>query len=254
MLSATPLQAVPDPFTLSCTWGTVLDQIQGLLFTISSAFLLPVLTAVLAAFIYATYLVGQFLSEALDHRSNRANLKELYSAKPTVDRFLSFPWKTEMASFQRAVQAHIETPALLDKKVVDLENRMRRRVDRLGIMSRTGPILGLVGTLIPLQPALAGLASGDMQAVGANLLIGFTTTVIGLLVGGACYAISVVMRNWYQQDVTEIHFLMAQWAPPADENQQRARHIDESLEPLAVETIPISGRLESAKRAVRGHD
>jgi biopolymer transport protein ExbB/TolQ len=76
-----------------------------------------------------------------------------------------------------------------------------------------GPMLGLVGTLIPLQPALAGLAKGDMQAMASNLQIGFTTTVLGLLVGGACYAVSVVMRGWYQQDLADMSFLLALWLP-----------------------------------------
>ena len=43
--------------------------------------------------------------------------------------------------------------------------------------------------------------------------IGFTTTVLGLLAGGTCYAVSVIRRGWYQQDVTDMHFLLALWQP-----------------------------------------
>ncbi len=224
----------------------MLDQLVNLLFAISNAFLLPVLAGVLAAFLYATYLVGQFLSEVLDRRGNRASLKRLYAGKPTLERFLSLSWKTELGVFERALAAHQANPEMLEKQVADLENQMRRRVDKLGILSRTGPILGLVGTLIPLQPALAGLARGDMQTVGANLLIGFTTTVIGLLVGGTSYAISVVVRNWYQQDITEMHFLMAQWAPATDSETEQLRQTNEERESVAIKGIKISGPVESA--------
>ena len=72
-------------------------------------------------------------------------------------------------------------------------------------------MLGLVGTLIPLQPALAGLAAGDMQSMASNLLIGFTTTVVGLIVGGASYALGVQVRQWGRQDLTEMHYLMDTW-------------------------------------------
>jgi biopolymer transport protein ExbB/TolQ len=225
-----------------------LEQLQGLLYAVSSAFLLPVLVGVVLAFVYATYLVGQFLSEALDRRANRASLEELYAGRPTRERFLALPWKVELARFRRIIEAHHGAEPLVEKQVVDLENQMRRRVERLGILGRIGPILGLVGTLIPLQPALAGLARGDMQTVGANLLIGFTTTVVGLLVGGTCYAISVVVRNWYQQDVTEMHFLLDQWLLDP-------WHLNPSAETPASEAEVVSfshERIQSMAAAARG--
>jgi biopolymer transport protein ExbB/TolQ len=228
-----------------------LEQLQGLLFAISSAFLLPVLLAVVVAFVYATYLVGQFLSDALDRRANRASLEELYSGRPSRERFLALPWKAEMARFRRIAEAHHGSEAVLDKQVVDLENQMRRRVERLGILGRIGPILGLVGTLIPLQPALAGLARGDMQTVGANLLIGFTTTVIGLLVGGTCYAISVVVRNGYQQDLTEIHFLLDQWAQTPASEAEVVTFSHERIQSLAAAAAQGPAGLEGPRRPLR---
>jgi biopolymer transport protein ExbB/TolQ len=227
-----------------------LEQLQGLLYAISSAFLLPVLAAVVLAFVYATYLVGQFLSEALDRRTNRASLAELYAGRPSRERFLALGWKVEMSRFRRLVEAHYGSEAVLEKLVVDLENQMRRRVERLGILGRIGPILGLVGTLIPLQPALAGLARGDMQVVGANLLVGFTTTVIGLLVGGTCYAISVVVRNWYQQDVTEMHFLLDQWAQAPASEAEVVTFSHERIQSMAAASRGPAG-LEGPRRPVR---
>jgi biopolymer transport protein ExbB/TolQ len=227
-----------------------LEQLQGLLYAISSAFLLPVLVAVALAFVYATYLVGQFLSEALDRRANGASLAELYAGRPTRERFLGLNWKVEMGRFRRLVEAHYGSGAVLEKLVVDLENQMRRRVERLAILGRIGPILGLVGTLIPLQPALAGLARGDMQVVGANLLIGFTTTVIGLLVGGTCYAISVVVRNWYQQDVTEMHFLLDQWAQAPASEAEVVTFSHERIQSMATAARGQAG-LEGPRRPLR---
>ena len=228
-----------------------MEQLQGLLYAISSAFLLPVLLAVALAFVYATYLVGQFLSEALDRRTNLASIGELYAGRPTRERFLALPWKLEMGRFRGLIKAHHSSETVLDKQVVDLENQMRRRVERLGILGRIGPILGLVGTLIPLQPALAGLARGDMQTVGANLLIGFTTTVIGLLVGGTCYAISVVVRNWYRQDVTEMHFLLDQWAETPASEAEVVTFSHERIESMAAAAARGSAGLEGPGRPLR---
>ena len=46
-----------------------------------------------------------------------------------------------------------------------------------------GPILGLLGTLIPLGPGLAALGSGDIVTLAEALTVAFDTTVTGLLIG-----------------------------------------------------------------------
>jgi len=71
-----------------------------------------------------------------------------------------------------------------------------------------GPMLGLVGTLLPLGPALTGLASGDVQALAGNLIIAFTTTVFGILVGAFAYAVSLTRRTWYEQDVSDLEYIV----------------------------------------------
>ncbi len=185
-----------------------MEQLQTLLYWISSAFLLPALLAIVGLFVYATYLAGGVVAEALDRRANRDSLRRFYAAEPSVERFLSLDWKLVLGRFATAVAEH---PERLDKTVADLENELRRGAERLSVLARTGPMLGLVGTLIPLQPALAGLAAGDMQSMASNLLIGFTTTVVGLIVGGASYALGVQVRQWGRQDLTEMHYLMDTW-------------------------------------------
>ena len=72
---------------------------------------------------------------------------------------------------------------------------------------RVGPLLGLMGTLIPLGPALMSLASGDIQTLSKNLVVAFTTTVLGLFVGGVCFAMSLARRRWYAQDIADIEYL-----------------------------------------------
>ena len=195
------------------TAGLNMNSIHDLLYVLSNAFLLPTLIGTLVAFAYGVWVVGRFLADLADHRHNATAIALLMQGEPNQQRFLALSLRADWKKLQVAVRQHATFPAMVDKTVADLEHAMHGRVERLGIMSKVGPMLGLIGTLIPLQPALAGLAKGDMQAMAANLQIGFTTTVLGLLVGGACYAVSVVMRGWYQQDVTDMHFLLALWLP-----------------------------------------
>jgi biopolymer transport protein ExbB/TolQ len=90
-----------------------------------------------------------------------------------------------------------------------LEIDITRRLAQLALATRVGPMLGLVGTLIPLGPALTGLATGHMEVLAGNLIIAFTTTVFGILIGGFAYAISLVRRTWYEQDLSDLEFLVA---------------------------------------------
>ena len=64
-----------------------------------------------------------------------------------------------------------------------VERLARRRIERADIFARTGPMLGLMGTLIPLGPGLAALGRGDVAVLAQAVTVAFDTTVLGLLVG-----------------------------------------------------------------------
>ena len=59
-----------------------------------------------------------------------------------------------------------------------------------------------MGTLIPMGPALAGLASGDIASMAYNMQIAFATTVVGLVAGAVGFLTQQVKQRWYLQDMT----------------------------------------------------
>ncbi len=188
-----------------------MEALSGILYSLSNAFLVPTLVAILALFVATTYLVGQFLSEALDRRANRGMLAACHAEESSLEGFLRKEWRGRFGAVRRAVSAHGVQSVLVDKRVTDIETALRARIEKLAIVSRAGPMLGLVGTLIPLQPALAGLAEGNMQQMASNLLLGFTTTVIGLVIGGAAFGLGTITRTWGRADLIEIRFLLERW-------------------------------------------
>ena len=75
-----------------------------------------------------------------------------------------------------------EDRALLEKRLAEFESAAKERCPRPESLAKAGPALGLMGTLIPLGPALLGLASADLNALATNLSVAFSTTVVGLIV------------------------------------------------------------------------
>ena len=188
-----------------------MEALSGILYALSSAFLVPTLVAILVLFAGTTYLVGQFLSEALDQRANRNLLEECRAQGATLDSFTARKWRGRFASVRGVVSSEGLHSVFVDKRVTDIETALRARIEKLSIISRAGPMLGLVGTLIPLQPALAGLAEGNMRQMASNLLLGFTTTVIGLIIGGAALGLATMARIWGRSDLIEIRYLIERW-------------------------------------------
>jgi hypothetical protein len=83
--------------------------------------------------------------------------------------------------------------------VAEIERRARRRLDRADLLARVGPMLGLMGTLIPLGPGLAALGEGNVQILSVAMRVAFDTTVLGLLIGVLGFALGRLRRRWYDE-------------------------------------------------------
>jgi biopolymer transport protein ExbB/TolQ len=65
------------------------------------------------------------------------------------------------------------------------------------LVARLGPMLGLMGTLIPLGPGIIALGQGDTLALSQAMLMAFDTTIAGLVSAAAAFVISGIRRKWY---------------------------------------------------------
>jgi len=80
----------------------------------------------------------------------------------------------------------------------------RRRIARVDVIARISPILGLMGTLIPLGPGISAMGSGDFSTLASAITTAFDTTVLGLFVGIIAMLISRFRRAAYDAALTEI--------------------------------------------------
>ena len=79
-----------------------------------------------------------------------------------------------------------------------------KSLDRARMVIRVGPSLGLIGTLIPMGTGLAALSQGDLTKLSTDLVIAFTTTVVGLAVGITAYFFYTIKRRWIEEDIKNI--------------------------------------------------
>ena len=83
-------------------------------------------------------------------------------------------------------------------KIKKFEHYASKRLERSDLLARCGPILGLMGTLIPLGPGLTALSAGNIDILAVALSVAFDTTVVGLLVGLIAFVISRLRRRWFE--------------------------------------------------------
>ena len=70
--------------------------------------------------------------------------------------------------------------ALARKLVEHEEEKIDKSLRNTDIITRVGPTLGLMGTLIPLGPGLAALGAGDVNTLADAKTIAFDPTVVGI--------------------------------------------------------------------------
>ncbi|MDW6002921.1 MotA/TolQ/ExbB proton channel family protein [Vibrio mangrovi] len=78
------------------------------------------------------------------------------------------------------------------------------RLERVDLLARSGPVLGLMGTLIPLGPGLAALSDGHIDQLATAMTVAFDTTVVGLFIGLIGYMLGRVRRRWYETQLMDI--------------------------------------------------
>lgn len=189
-----------------------MNIISDILYWISTGLLVPDIVLLIVLFGRALLLVGSFYGQYLSIRKTEALLRnELNALTPATVMELAdkLPEKSSslvISYIRQVLQAH-ESPAQIQRLLANFEIAADKDLAISKTLTKLGPILGLMGTLIPMGPALAGLASGDIASMAYNMQIAFATTVVGLVAGAVGFLTQQVKQRWYLQDMTNLKFL-----------------------------------------------
>ena len=91
--------------------------------------------------------------------------------------------------------------------LMEQEGRARKRLDAARTMVRVGPSLGLMGTLIPMGSSLASMATGNLEAMAGQMVVAFTSTIIGLATGTLAYMVAAVRHHWVNETVRDERYI-----------------------------------------------
>jgi biopolymer transport protein ExbB/TolQ len=203
-------------------------DIDEAIFHVASALQVPVLVLALAALCIVVYELGSYGVELRGRRRRHFETlsiaaDEARGALLRGDRegalaaVADLPRSAAMASTLSFIVEHARTARgdhQLNKALADFDLESQRRLERTRMLVRAGPALGLMGTLIPLSPALTGLANGNTASLSTNLRIAFSVTVVGLLIGAVAFGLSLSRDRLYSQDLSDLEYLAALISDP----------------------------------------
>lgn len=208
---------MPPIFALSS------NGIDQAIFHVASALEVPVLILALLALALVIFELGSYLVELRSRRGRQfATLQrgaeqarkalaenDRPGAAAAVSAVARSPAMARTLAFIIAHAGEEGSEHQLNKALADFDFDAQRRLARTRLLVRAGPALGLMGTLIPLSPALTGLAAGNTAQLSHDLRVAFSVTVVGLLIGAVAFGLSLSRDRMYSQDLSDLQYLAA---------------------------------------------
>ncbi len=195
------------------------ENLSDALRAVAEALRSPVIFLLLLLIAVAVIMLGTLIAEVFTERVRlKAKMPALADAfkdgsRPPAETINGSGLLKRQKKALLELISHPElTPAMREamarRLLFEEQNHYDRIIRITDIIARIGPMLGLLGTLIPLGPGLIALGQGDTYTLSQSLLTAFDTTVAGLAAAAVAFVVSTVRRNWYGNYQTLLESLM----------------------------------------------
>ena len=197
------------------------EFLTGSLDVISQSLTIPVLVILLIIVIISIITLGGAIAEYTSRRKVPVgtirdliydiNAAESVDALKNVISNANIPKSQKKALLEIASSESLgrDSREALARKLFEFEEeKTLSQLQRTDIITRIGPTLGLMGTLIPMGPGLAALGAGDINTLASSLTVAFNTTIVGIGSGALCYVIGKVRSGWYERYLSDLDALM----------------------------------------------
>ena len=178
----------------------------------ANSLLIPDIIALLLLFVRSLLLVGSFYNHFITKQKNDKLLNDLIqnlSAEKVEDLKSILPQKDNSLyiKYLRRLLSREPSEAYSEYLISNFETEADKDLSISKILAKIGPVLGLIGTLIAMSPALVNLSSGDVSGMAYNMQIVFATTVIGLVVSMAGLITLQFKQRWYLQESNHLFYI-----------------------------------------------
>ena len=197
------------------------EFLTGSLDVISQSLTIPVLIILLVIVIISIITLGGAIAEYTSRKKvpigtirdliYDINAAESVEALKNVISNAQIPKAQKKALMEIASSSELgnDSREALARKLFEFEEeKTLSTLQKTDIITRIGPTLGLMGTLIPMGPGLAALGAGDINTLASSLTVAFTTTIVGIGSGALCYFIGKVRSGWYDRYLSDLDALM----------------------------------------------
>ena len=175
------------------------------------ACLTPVIVLLLLAVVLVIVCIGSIIAELISERRHfqvflPELLEELKIAgnESEIKRIVkNSGLLMRQKQYLNEIASHPDvTSEMRESLAAALEYKEQKRYDNITriteILSRVAPMLGLLGTLIPLGPGIVALGQGNVDVLASSMLTAFDTTSMGLLIAAFALVITVIRKSWYK--------------------------------------------------------
>ena len=196
------------------------DILTSTLNMISQSLQIPVIIFLVIFAVFAVLAIGGLISEYTSRKKITPDMIEqlIYSIskansleeiKNIIERANIYnSQKVVLIKILRSSSLTVDSRHALAKKLIEFEeNKFAKTIEKTDVVTRIGPTLGLMGTLIPMGPGLAALGAGDVNTLASAIIVAFDTTVVGIGAGAVAYFVSKVRRRWYEEYLSKLDAL-----------------------------------------------
>ena len=197
------------------------EFLTGSLDVISQSLTIPVLVILLIIVIITIISLGGVIAEYTSRRKVPVGtIRDLIydiNAAGSVEELKNIISDAKIPKSQKKVLTEIASSEALGntsrealaRKLFEFEEeKTLDNLQKTDIITRIGPTLGLMGTLIPMGPGLAALGAGDINTLASSLTVAFNTTIVGIGSGALCYVIGKVRSGWYDRYLSDLDALI----------------------------------------------
>ncbi|WP_124060775.1 MotA/TolQ/ExbB proton channel family protein [Gordonibacter sp. Marseille-P4307] len=190
--------------------------LPDILHDIAQGLLLPTMIIIVVLLATTLIVLGELVVETLSERRHyRRNMPLIVNEinNAPFDRVDSVVEGSGLLIKQKAalltISRNMGLPedalfSLAQTQVNKVDHFYKRRIAVSDVISKIGPMLGLMGTLIPLGPGIVSLKDGNTALLAQSLNIAFDATVCGLVCAVASLIVSKIRAGWYADYVESV--------------------------------------------------